>query len=163
MGVELLASPSVGATCFVLCASMPSRMSSTCAQICIERGLGGTVTVTPITVEVWMSSWRNDRGHVWIRARFPCSYSLCTVMSVPSAGMGTVVRAPVAPRLARGLHVFLERGRSMPRGSGSLVLTLQGGQGENCSRQGAGVGRFDDVMGGRARQKTSLSLRRFCS
>jgi hypothetical protein len=33
-------------------------------RICIERGLGGIVVVTPIAVEVWMSSWWNDRGHV---------------------------------------------------------------------------------------------------
>jgi hypothetical protein len=33
-------------------------------QICVERGLGGIVVVTPITVEVWMSSWSNDLGHV---------------------------------------------------------------------------------------------------
>jgi hypothetical protein len=32
----------------------------------------------------------------------------------------------VAPYLVRGLHASLERGRSMPRGSGVPVLTLQG-------------------------------------
>jgi hypothetical protein len=47
-------------------------------------------------------------------------------MSVPSAGMGVVVTAPVAPRLAKGLHMSLEQDRSMPRGSDALVLTLQG-------------------------------------
>jgi hypothetical protein len=31
---------------------------------------------------------------------------------------------PVAPYLVRGLHVSLERGGSMPRGSGDPVLTL---------------------------------------
>jgi hypothetical protein len=31
-----------------------------------------------------------------------------------------------SPRLARGLHVSLGRGRSMPRGSGAPMLTLQG-------------------------------------
>jgi hypothetical protein len=34
------------------------------AHICVERGLGGIVIVTPIAVEVWMSWWWNDRGHV---------------------------------------------------------------------------------------------------
>jgi hypothetical protein len=34
------------------------------AQNCVERGLGVMVVVTPVTVEVWMSSWWNDRGHV---------------------------------------------------------------------------------------------------
>jgi hypothetical protein len=33
-------------------------------RICVERGLGGIVIVTPIVVEVWMLSWWNDRGHV---------------------------------------------------------------------------------------------------
>jgi hypothetical protein len=33
----------------------------------------------------------------------------------------------------------------------------------NCYRRGAGVGRFDDVMGARARRKASLSLGRFSS
>jgi hypothetical protein len=47
-------------------------------------------------------------------------------MSVPSVGMGVVVGAPVAPRLARGLHVSLGQGRSMPRGSGAPVLMLWG-------------------------------------
>jgi hypothetical protein len=78
-----------------------------CSDLCRE-GVGSIVAITPVTVEVWMSWWWNDRGHVWIRARFPCSYSLCTVMSIPSAGMGTTVRAPKAPRLARGLHASLE-------------------------------------------------------
>jgi hypothetical protein len=56
---------------------------------------------------------------------------LCTVTSVPSTGVGAAVGGPVAPRLARGLHVFLGRGESAPRGSGA----------------------FGDVMGARARQK----------
>jgi hypothetical protein len=34
------------------------------AQICVESGLGGIVIVTPVAVEVWMSSWWNDWGHV---------------------------------------------------------------------------------------------------
>jgi hypothetical protein len=47
-------------------------------------------------------------------------------MSVPSVGMGAMVGTPMAPCLARGLHASLERGRSMPRGSSTPVLTLQG-------------------------------------
>jgi hypothetical protein len=34
------------------------------ARICVERGLAGIVIVTPVTIEVWMSSWWNDRGLV---------------------------------------------------------------------------------------------------
>jgi hypothetical protein len=33
-------------------------------RICVDRGLGGIVIITPIAVEVWMLSWWNDRGHV---------------------------------------------------------------------------------------------------
>jgi hypothetical protein len=49
---------------FVLCASVPSRTGGTGTRIRVERGVGGIVAVTPIAVEVWMSSWWNDRGHV---------------------------------------------------------------------------------------------------
>jgi hypothetical protein len=34
------------------------------AQICVKRGVGGIVAITLVTVEVWMSPWWNDRGHV---------------------------------------------------------------------------------------------------
>jgi hypothetical protein len=44
----------------------------------------------------------------------------------PIVGTGVVMRVPVAPRLARGLHVSLGRGISAPRGSGTPMLTLQG-------------------------------------
>jgi hypothetical protein len=47
-------------------------------------------------------------------------------MSVPSVGVGAVVRAPVASHLARGLHSSFGRGRSTPRGSGAPVFRLQG-------------------------------------
>jgi hypothetical protein len=54
----------------------------------------------------------------------------------------------VAPRLARGLHVSLGRGRSMPRGSGAPVLTLQGsGEAKIVLDRAQGLGRFDDVKG----------------
>jgi hypothetical protein len=29
-----------------------------------EGGLGGIVTIIPVAVEEWMSSWWNDRGHI---------------------------------------------------------------------------------------------------
>jgi hypothetical protein len=50
--------------CLVLCASVPLRTGDMGTRICIERGLGGIVVITPIAVEVWLSSWWNDRGHV---------------------------------------------------------------------------------------------------
>jgi hypothetical protein len=33
--------------CFALCASVPLSMDGTCAWICVERELGGTVVVAP--------------------------------------------------------------------------------------------------------------------
>jgi hypothetical protein len=33
------------------------KVGGTCARIFIERELGGTIVVTPVAVEVWMSSW----------------------------------------------------------------------------------------------------------
>jgi hypothetical protein len=73
-----------------------------------------------------MSSWWNDRGHVRSErgSHAPVHYARSRLSHrqewVPWLG------APVAPRLSRGLHVSLEQGRSMPRGSGAPVLTLSG-------------------------------------
>jgi hypothetical protein len=39
-------------------------MGGTGAQICVERGLGGIVAITPIVVEVWTSLRWNDRGYI---------------------------------------------------------------------------------------------------
>jgi hypothetical protein len=79
------------------------------AWIYVERGLGGIVVVTPITVEVWLSSWWNDRGHVGSgrgsRAPVDCAWSRAVVW-----------RAPVAHRPARGFHTFFGCGRSKLRG-----------------------------------------------
>jgi hypothetical protein len=48
-------------------------------RIRVERGLGGIVVVTPVAVEVWMSSWWNDQGHVRLgrgsRASVECARS----------------------------------------------------------------------------------------
>jgi hypothetical protein len=49
---------------FVLCTSVSSRMGGTGARICVERGVGGIVVVTPVAVEVWSSSSWNDRAQV---------------------------------------------------------------------------------------------------
>jgi hypothetical protein len=62
----------------------------------------------------------------WIRAWFTCSYPLCRVMSVPSVRMGAMVGGHAALGLARGRHASLERGGSVPRGSGAPVPVLQG-------------------------------------
>jgi hypothetical protein len=68
-----------------------------------------------------MSSWWNDRGHVGLESG---SYA----RSRPSHQREWVpwLGNPVAPCLARGLHVSLGRGESMLRGSGAFVLTLSG-------------------------------------
>jgi hypothetical protein len=73
-----------------------------CARIYVESRVGGIVAVTPVAVEVWTSWWWNDRGHVWIRAGFPRSCSLRTVMSVPSAGMDAAVGGLWLPALPEG-------------------------------------------------------------
>jgi hypothetical protein len=102
------------------------------ARICVERGLGGIVVVTPIAVEVWMSSWWNDRGHVGpghgSRAPVDCARSR------PSRRQERVPRfgGPVAPCLARGFHVSLERDGSKLRGSGALMMSWGLGRGGKC-------------------------------
>jgi hypothetical protein len=85
-------------------------------------------------------------------------------MSVPSVEMGAVVGAHAAPILAKGPYASLGRGKSMPRGSGAPVLTLQGsGEAEIVPDGVQGSGAFDDVTEARARQKPALSLKRFNS
>jgi hypothetical protein len=101
-------------------------------QICVERGLGGIVVVTPVAIEVWVSLWWNDRGHVGSRwaSRAPVDYARSRLSYrwewAPWLG------APVAPRLARGLHVSLGRGKSTLRGSSALIISWGLGQGGNC-------------------------------
>jgi hypothetical protein len=56
----------------------------------------------------------------------PCPYSLCMVVFIQSLGIGAAVGAHVAPGLTLGPYTSLRRGRSMPRGLGTPVLTLQG-------------------------------------
>jgi hypothetical protein len=75
--------------------------------------------------------------------------------------MGAVVGAHAALVLDRGSYASLGRGRSMPRGSGAPVLTLQGsGEAEIVPDGVQGSGAFDDVTGARARRKPALSLGR---
>jgi hypothetical protein len=110
----------------VLFASVPSRMGGTGTWIHVERVVGGIVSVTPIAVELWMSWWWNDQGHV--RSERGSRAPVHCARSRPSYRWEWVpwLGSPMAPRLARGLHVSLRRGRSTPRGSGAPVLTLPG-------------------------------------
>jgi hypothetical protein len=93
------------------------------ARICVERGLGGIVVVTPIAVEVWMSLWWNDQGHVGSGhgSRAPIDYA----RSRPSYRRERMPRLGVLVihRLARGFHMSLGRGGSKPRGSGTLITS----------------------------------------
>jgi hypothetical protein len=99
------------------------------ARICVERGLGGIVLVTPVVVKVWMPSWWNEWGHVgsWrgSRALVDCVRPRLSHQRewVPWLG------APRAPRLAIGLHASLRRGGSMPRGYGDLMTSQWLGRG----------------------------------
>jgi hypothetical protein len=57
------------------------------ARICVERGLGGIVIVTPVAMEVWMSSWWNDRGHIE-SGRGPRASVCCARSLRPIGGSG---------------------------------------------------------------------------
>jgi hypothetical protein len=150
--------------CFDLCAFLPSRMGGSCARICVESGVCGIVAVTPIAIEVWTSWWWNDRGHVWIRAGFPRSCSLRTVMSVPSAGMDAMVGAPMASHLTIGLHASLRRGRSTPRGLGAPALMLHGsGEAEIAPNRAQGSSALMTSWGSGEAEAAALSLGRFSS
>jgi hypothetical protein len=99
------------------------------AQICVERELGGTVVVIPVAIEVRMSSWRNDRGHVGSGrgscAPVDCAWSCLSHRQEQVPRLG----APVAHRLARGFHVSLGRGGSKLRGPGTLMMSRGLGRG----------------------------------
>jgi hypothetical protein len=98
------------------------------AQICVERGLGSIVVVTPIPVEVWMSWWWNDRGHV---------------------GSERGSRATVD--YARS-HLSHRRERVLRLGAPWLPVLPEG---STCpsGEVGKGVGHFDDVIGARERRR----------
>jgi hypothetical protein len=87
------------------------------------------VVITLVAVEVWISSWWNDRGHVGLghdsRATIDCSRSCRSHQGerVPRLG------APMAPCLARGFHVSLGKGGSELRGSGTLMMSWGLGRG----------------------------------
>jgi hypothetical protein len=95
------------------------------ARICVERGLDGIVVITLVGVEVWMSSWWNDWGHVGSgsgsRAPVDCARSRLSHRWewVPQLGVS------VAHCLAGWLYVSLERGRSKLRGSGAFDDTVE--------------------------------------
>jgi hypothetical protein len=72
-------------------------------------------------------------GSCWVKAWFPCSYWLCTVTSVPSAGAGAAVGGP------RG-SLYCLRVPRVPRAR---------------RKYAEGIGRFDDVTGARARWKNA--------
>jgi hypothetical protein len=110
--------------CFVLCASVPLRTGSIGARICIERVLGGIVVVTPAAIEVWMSSWWNDRGHVGLGhgscAPVDCARSCPSHRREQVPWLGGPHGSPSCQRVP---HVPL-------RGSGALMTSWGLGRGE---------------------------------
>jgi hypothetical protein len=69
-------------------------------------------------------------------------------------GFSHCQRAPRVPRARQKYAKGVGRSRAHVAG------VERGG---NCSRQGAGLGAFDDIMGARAGRKASLSLGQFNS
>jgi hypothetical protein len=68
-------------------------------------------------------------------------------MSVPSVGIGATVGARGSLPSHRALHVPRARQKYAKRIRRSHAYVAGVGRGGDCSRWGAGVGRFDDVMG----------------
>jgi hypothetical protein len=106
------------------------------AQICVERELGGIVVVTPVAVEVWMSSWWNDRGHIGLgrgfRAPVDCARSRPSHRQgrVPwlggSRGSPSCQRVPRVPR--RDGKMSPEASISpetSPQGSGGMEFVVR--------------------------------------
>jgi hypothetical protein len=73
------------------------KVGVACAVIFVVRGLGGVVT--PVTVEVWMSSWENDRGHVKSGRGFGALVD-CTWSHPSRRWSEHHTGVPVAPRFA---------------------------------------------------------------
>jgi hypothetical protein len=88
------------------------------------RGLGGTAAITPATVEVWMSSWENDRGHI-------------------ESGHG--FGAPVDCAWSRPSRRWSEHRARGPHGSPFLLEGSTCPSGEAEMRRG-GSSAFDDAM-----------------
>jgi hypothetical protein len=101
-GVDLLTSPFAGATHWghaLTCTPLCREVDGAYAGIFVARGLDDIAAVTPVVVEVWMSSWWNDRGHVESGDHSFASLTMHGhVHHVDRVSI--VVGAPVAPRLA---------------------------------------------------------------
>jgi hypothetical protein len=108
-------------------------MGGPCVRICVERGLGGTVVVTPIAIEVWMSSWWNDWSHViWYHGSH-APRTLCAVVHVPSAGMSVVVGGPRGSQLRpRALRVPRVRRKYAEGVERSHAYVARVGRGRDC-------------------------------
>jgi hypothetical protein len=106
--------------CFVLCASVPSRMGGACARICVERELGSIVAVIPVVVEVWTSSWWNDRSHVGSQhgshASVHCAWSCPSHQWewVPWWGPTRLSSLPEGPTRPSGEAEVCQGGRALP-------------------------------------------------
>jgi hypothetical protein len=120
--------------------------------------LGGTVVVAPVTVEVWMPVVVGMTGVISFRTTAPIPPYTVRGRARPIRGGGCRGGGPRGSQLRpRALHVPRAR-RKYAEGVGRSHAYVTGvGQGGDCSRRGARVGRFDDVMGARARRKPALS------
>jgi hypothetical protein len=117
----------------------------------------------PVVVEVWTLSWWNDRSHVGLEHGFHapvhCARSCPSHWWEWAPWWGPRSSSPCQ----RVLRVPWMRGKHAKRVRHSRAYITGVGRGGDCSRRGIRVGRFDDVMGARARRKASLSLGRFSS
>jgi hypothetical protein len=65
-----------------------------------------------------------------------------------------------SPHCQRALRVSRARRKHAKRVGCSCTYVARSGEREDCSRQGAGVRRFDGIIGARAMRKPALSLER---
>jgi hypothetical protein len=78
-------------------------MGGPCAQICIEKGLGGTV-VAPVAVEAWMPVVVGMTGVILFHTTAPMPHMLCTIVHVPFTKVDVVVGAHAAHTLLFTMH-----------------------------------------------------------
>jgi hypothetical protein len=92
-------------------------MGGACAWICVERGLGGIVAITPVTVEVWTTSWWNEWSHVRSErsshVQFTVHGHVCPIGKNGCCGGGPHGSLPCqrAPRVPRARQKYAKRVR----------------------------------------------------
>jgi hypothetical protein len=141
-----------------LCTSVPSRMGDAYAWICVERGLGGIVTITRVAMEVWCHRG-GMTGVMLDQSAIPMLLFTVHGHVCPIGGNGCCGRgprgSPPCQRASRVPRVRQKYAKRVERSHAYIVGVRRGG---HCSRRDAGVRRFDDIMGTRVRREASLSL-----